>query len=149
MNRLTFFTCRRKVLESGQAAVAFVAIVPALMLLVGLVADTGSFLLVRRRAQVAVDSAALAAATALDEGKFTNSNQVALDTGLAQAAASQYAHTNYPGLAVTCAVNGTQVTCAGSANVTTYFLRLVGITSVHVSAHADSEFKYGIEQEGQ
>ena len=149
MNRLTFFTRRRKVFESGQAAVAFVAIVPALMLLVGLVADTGSFLLVRRRAQVAVDSAALAAATALNENTFMNANEVELETGLAQSAASRYAHTNYPGLSVACAVNGTRVTCTGSAKVPTYFMRLVGITSVQVSARADSEFKYGIEQEGQ
>ncbi len=149
MSRLTFFTRRRKVFEIGQAAPACVAILPALMLLVGVVADTGRFLVVRRRAQVAVDSAALAAATALDENKFWNSNEVGLETGLAQAAASQYARTNYPGLSVACAVNGTRVDCSGSANVPTFFMRLVGITSVRVSAHAASEFKYGIEQEGQ
>jgi Flp pilus assembly protein TadG len=149
MNRLVFFTRRRREFERGQAALAFVAIVPALMLLVGVVADTGHFLMVQRRAQVAVDSAALAAATALNENTFMNSNNVELEVGLAQSAASHYAHTNYPALAVACAVNGTRVTCTGSADVPTYFMRLVGITSVHVSAHADSEFKYGIEQEGQ
>ncbi len=150
MNRLAFFFPRRpKEFERGQAALAFVAIVPALMLLVGLVADTGHFLVVQRRAQVAVDSAALAAATALNESKFTNSNDVALDVVAAQDAASHYAHTNFPSLAVACAVNGTQVTCTGNARVPTYFMRLVGLTSVQVSAHAASEFKYGIEHEGQ
>jgi Flp pilus assembly protein TadG len=149
MNRLAFCTRRRRKFERGQAALAFVAIVPALMLLVGVVADTGHFLMVQRRAQVAVDSAAVAAATALNEATFMNANRVELEAGLAQSAASRYASRNFPHLAVACAVNGTRVTCTGTADVSTYFMRLVGITNVRVSAHADAEFKYGIETEGQ
>ena len=149
MKRLSFLTGRRRRRESGQAALAFVALVPALMLLVGLVADTGHFLLVRRRAQVAVDSAAVAAAMAVDEARFKTTNVVALEPELAQRAANFFASTNYPGFPMACAVNGTRVDCVGSANVPTYFLRLVGVASVRVSAHASAELKYGITQEGQ
>ena len=149
MKRLPSLLRRRKTFESGQAALAFVALVPALMLLVGLIADTGHFLLVRRRAQVAVDSAAVAAATAVDEARFKATNVVALEPELAQAAATRYANTNYHGFPIACAVNGTQVDCVGSAAVPTYFLRLVGVSSVRVSAHASAELKYGITREGQ
>ncbi len=149
MKRRFFYLRCRKSSESGQAALAFVTLVPALMLLVGLVADTGHFLLVRRRAQVAVDSAAVAAATALDEARFKNTNTVALEPELAQAEATRYATTNYPGFPIACAVNGARVDCVGSADVPTYFLRLVGVSRVRVSAHASAELKYGITQEGQ
>ena len=149
MKRLSFSLRRRKAYESGQAALALVTLVPALMLLVGLVADTGHFLLVRRRAQMAVDSAAVAAATALNEARFKNTNTVALKPELAQAAASRYATTNYPGFPIACAVNGAQVDCVGSADVPTYFLRLVGISRVRIGAHASAELKYGITREGQ
>ncbi len=149
MKRYLFLSLGRRTAGRGQAAPAFVVLVPSLMLLVGLVADTGHFLLVRRHAQVAVDSAAVAAATAVDEARFKTTNVVALEPELAQASASFFATKNYRGFPIACAVNGTRVDCVGSADVPTYFLRLVGIASVRVSARASAELKYGIAEEEQ
>jgi Flp pilus assembly protein TadG len=57
----------------------FAVLLLPMMLLVGLVVDGGRALVVQRRAQATVDAAAVAAAMAVDEGNFKDTNHVQLD----------------------------------------------------------------------
>jgi Flp pilus assembly protein TadG len=135
--------------QRGQAALSLAVMIPALILLVGLVADTGSYLIVRRRAQIAVDSAALGAASVLDEAQFATTNDVVIQQALAQAEAARLARVNYKGFAVACQINGARVVCSGSRAVPLQFMKLVGINSLTVTVRATAELKHGITDEGQ
>lgn len=144
--------------QQGISGPMFAVLLLPMLLFVGLVVDGGRVLVERRRAQGAVDAAALAAAMGVNEGYFQSYDQVQLDSGKAQTLASFYTHENtgsssgISSLNVTCTVSGpnkTHVDCNGSLNVPTIFMRLGGIPSVHLNLTASSDLKVGITQEGQ
>ncbi len=104
-----------------------------------------------RRAQVALDSAALAAATLLDEEAFVNENVVQLLPTDAYVAAQRYVHENGQRyVSITgFSVSGTQVIVYGAADAPTLFMRIFGINRVRLNLTASAELKYGITEEGQ
>lgn len=136
---------------SGQIAVTLALLVPFLIGLLGLVVDGGLMMVQYRRGQVAVDSAALAAATQLDEATFLADNRVQLDSNLAHAAALQYGQENGGGhVAITgVSVSDRFVTVSGQVTARTVFLQLLGVPSVRLSVWSRAELKYGITEEGQ
>lgn len=137
--------------ERGQIAVALALLIPVLVALTGLVVDGGLMLIQYRRGQIAVDSAALAAAAELDEVIFREANEVQLNSGEAYAAALQYGQQNGGGrVAITgVSVAGRQVTVSGQVTAPTLFMRLFGVGTLRFNLSANAELKHGITEEGQ
>jgi Flp pilus assembly protein TadG len=137
--------------EHGQIATMFALLLPVLVGLAGLVVDGGVLMVQYRRAQVTLDSAALAAATQLDRPSFTTDNTIQLDPAEAAALAVQYAQENGQGHVTVTGINvsGTKVTVYGAVTSPTIFMRIFGINQVRLRLSARAELKYGITQEGQ
>lgn len=126
-------------------------LVPVLVGLTGLIIDGGLMLIQYRRGQVTMDSAALAAATKLDEVTFQDSNVVELNVAAARAAALQYGQQNGGGqVSITgVSVSGRQVTVSGAVTAQTYFLRIFGLGNLRFQLSSSAELKHGITQEDQ
>jgi Flp pilus assembly protein TadG len=137
--------------DRGQIASMFALLLPVLLGLVGLVIDGGMAMVQYRRAQVAMDSAALAAATQLDRERFTADDTVQLSPAQAVAEAIRYAQQNDQGhLSVTgINVSGARVDVHGTVTSPTIFMRIFGINQVHLNLSSRAELKYGITEEGQ
>ncbi|MCC7362040.1 MAG: hypothetical protein IT317_21325 [Anaerolineales bacterium] len=137
--------------QSGQIAVMFALVVPLLIGFVGLVVDGGLAMVQYRRAQVALDSAALAAAAMLDEETFVDNNVVQLLPTDGYLIAARYVQENGQGhVSLTgFQASGTDVVVHGTATSPTVFLRIFGINQVHFDLSARAELKYGITEEGQ
>jgi len=135
----------------GQIAVMFALLLPVLLGVVGLVVDGGLAMIQYRRGQVTVDSAALAAATQLNEDGFIADNIVELASSDAYLAALRYADENGQGhVSITgISISGTQVAVFGTVTSPTIFMRIFGIGQVRMHLFATSELKYGITEEGQ
>jgi Flp pilus assembly protein TadG len=138
--------------ERGQIAVMLVLLLPILLALAGLVVDGGIVFVNYRLGRVTVDSAALAAATKLDERVFRDvENAVVLDTEEAYQAALDYAEWNGRGrVAITgVSIFGNRVSVYGSVAAPTMFMRVLGVNDVVFNLSAEAELKYGITEEGQ
>lgn len=147
---LKVFRTHRRDHERGQIAMMLAAVFLALVALAGLVVDGGLMLLYYRIGRVTVDSAAVAAATQMDEVVFDQENDVVLDAGRACDEAQQYAAFNGRGIvSISCSVDANRATVTGRVEAPTLFLRVFGITSVPFNLSATAELKYGITEEGQ
>ena len=135
----------------GQIAVLFALLMPVLLGVIGLVVDGGMAMVQYRRGQVALDSAALAAATQLDRVAFVDDNTMQLSPAEAVAEATQYLQRNRRGnIAITgINISGTRVFVSGSIASPTIFMRIFGINQVRLNLSASAELKYGITEEGQ
>jgi uncharacterized membrane protein len=144
------FHSYRRDFEEGQIAMMLAVVFLALVALIGLVVDGGLMLIYYRIGRMTVDSAAVAAATQMDEVVFDQENDVVLDSGRACDEAQSYAAFNGRGIvSISCSVEDNRATIAGSVEAPTLFLRVFGITSVPFSLSATAELKYGITEEGQ
>ena len=150
---IAFMKSRRAVPTSsqGQIAVLFALLMPVLLGVIGLVVDGGMAMVQYRRGQVALDSAALAAATQLDRFAFVDDNTMQLSPAEAVAAATWYAQENRRGNVAITGINisGTRVLVNGSVASPTIFMRIFGINQVRLNLSASAELKYGITEEGQ
>ncbi len=137
--------------ERGQVSAMLVILLPVLIGLAGLVVDGGIMFVHFRLGRVTMDSAAIAAATALNEQAFEDSNVVELQADTAYATAMAYAAENGRGrVAITgVSVSGPQITVSGAVTSPTLFMRIVGVNDVVFSLAASAELKYGITEEGQ
>ena len=138
--------------ERGQIAVMLVLLLPILLALAGLVVDGGIMFVHYRLGRVTVDSAALAAATKLDERVFRDvENAVVLDTEEAYQAALAYAEWNGRGRVTITGVNifGNRVNVYGSVTAPTVFMRVLGVNETVFNLSAEAELKFGITEEGQ
>jgi Flp pilus assembly protein TadG len=138
--------------ERGQVAALLVVLLPVLLALVGLVVDGGIMFASYRLGRVTMDSAALAAATALDEPAFWEpENEVILDAARAYQAALNYAALNGKGRVAVTGVNVSQnmVNVYGVVTSPTIFMRIVNIDQITFNLSAEAELKYGITEEGQ
>lgn len=134
--------------ESGQAIVWAAVMLPLFLSVVGLAIDAGIVFSARRELQNVADSAARAGAMQVDERTYRASpgTSVVLDQTAAQQLATEYAASHGKGLAARVGVEPQRVVVSVSRDVPTGFLRLVGITTVRVSATAPAELRYGIER---
>jgi Flp pilus assembly protein TadG len=156
MRRQTCFTLgSQKVAKSrssrGQIAVTFALLVPVLLGIVGLVVDGGLAMVQYRRGQVAVDSAALAAASQLDRATYVDENSVEISEPEAVALAARYADLNGQSQVSITSIDvaGTQVAVYGTVTSPTIFMRIFGVNEVRFDLSARAELKYGITEEGQ
>jgi uncharacterized membrane protein len=122
-----------------------------LMAAAGLLVDGGRLLLEYRRAQVAIDSAAFAAAQRVDRRAFFLSQAVVLDPAEATTTGSLYGSMNSRGSVKVTGIQvyGNVVVARGYAEVDTVFLRLFGAGRVHLDLVSQAAPVYGIWKETQ
>lgn len=135
--------CRQR----GQAIVWVAVMLPLFLSVVGLAIDAGIVFDARRELQNAADAAARAGAMQVDEQTYRASSgaTVVLDQPAARRVAAEYAAQQGVGVAVI-AVEPQRVVVEVSRDVPTSFLRLVGISTVRVTATAPAEVRYGIDR---
>lgn len=134
--------------QAGQAIVWTAIMLPLFLSVVGLAIDAGILFSARRELQNVADSAARAGAMQVDVRAYRESSgaNVVLDQAAARDAAAEYVAQQGKGMAATVAAEPQRVMVSVSRDVPTSFLRLVGITTVRVSATAPAEVRYGIER---
>ncbi len=137
--------------EAGQQALLLAVMLPMLMAAAGLLVDGGRVLLEYRRAQVAIDSAAFAAAQRVDRRAFFLSQAVVLDPAEATTTGSLYGSLNSRGSVTVTGIQavGNVVVARGYAEVDTVFLRLFGAGRVHLDLVSQAAPVYGIWKETQ
>lgn len=109
--------------ERGDAAVAFVLLVPVLILVVGLVVDGAGQIQASEQATTIAQGAARAGANGGVSAKLPSSGAANISAGQGIAAASQYLAA--AGVAGTVEVNGRTVTVTASKDYKTKFLSLI------------------------
>ena len=137
-----------RAVESGQAIVWAAVMLPFFLAIVGLAIDAGIVFSAKRDLQNVADSAARAGAMQVDEAAYRASSGVwvVLDQSAARRIAAEYAAGQGTNMATAVGVEPQRVVVSVSRDVPTGFLRLVGITTVRVSATAPAEVRYGIER---
>lgn len=137
--------------ESGQTALFIALFTPLLLVAVGALADAGRLLVEYRRAQVAIDAAAFAAAQRVDRNAFLSNQAIVLDPAEAVATGGLYGSLNSRGSVRLTAieVSGGVVIARGYAEVDTIFLALFGAGRVHLDLTSRAVPLYGIWRETQ
>jgi Flp pilus assembly protein TadG len=133
--------------ESGQALAWVAVMLPLFLSAIGLSIDGGVIFAARREVQNAADGAARAAAAQIDLRAYRESSgsTVVLDVPRARQAAVEYlANLSFDGEAIVDA-QARRVVVHVSRRAPTAFVRLVGISTVHVAATAPVEVRYGVE----
>lgn len=132
--------------QRGQVIVWAAVMLPLFLSVVGLAIDAGVVFDARRELQDVADAAARAGAMQVDQQTYRASSgkTVVLDQAAARQVAAQYIADQPGGVTATIAIEPRRVVVQASRNVPTSFLRLVGITTVRVSAVATAAARYGI-----
>lgn len=128
---------RRTADESGVALVLVAIMMVSFLGLAALAIDIGSYYQAQRQAQSAADAGALAA-----------SQNLPSNTTSAMSVGTTYATTNYPGSTVTVSTPyggvSTKVKVTVNASTPSFFGRIFGITSQHVTASAVAQETPGV-----
>jgi Flp pilus assembly protein TadG len=129
----------------------FAAMFATIMAFLALLIDFGGAALTYQRAQVAVNSAAFAAAQGVDLGVFRQANQIQLDPELASDLAGSYATLNSRGHLshLQLVVQGDRVWVVGEMDYPTIFAGAIGIPTIHTRVVSSAVSAYGISQWGQ
>ena len=120
--------------ERGAVLVAGLLLSLALLIVIGAGVDIGHAFIVRRELVSLADDAALSGSQALDL-QALHEGRLALDPEQARAAALQ-ALAGEPGLRERAVANSTDVQVEIQRRVPTILLRLVGVSTLTVGAHA-------------
>ncbi len=134
--------------ESGQAIVWVVVMLPLFLSAIGLSIDGGVVFAARRELQNVADGAARAAAAQIDLRTYRESagNTVVLDAPRARQAAVGYLAEQGTGVTGAVDAQPRRVVVQVSRDTPTAFLRIVGISTVHIEATAPVEVRYGVER---
>lgn len=137
--------------ESGQQAVLIAVLTPLLIAAAGVLADAGLLLVEYRRAQVALDSAAFAAAQRVDTSAFLAGQAIILDPAQALPVGGLYGSLNSRGSVRITAieVQSGAVIARGYALVEPRFLALFGAGTARLDLASSAMPAYGIWREGQ
>lgn len=132
--------------QRGQAIVWVAVMLPLFLSVIGLAIDGGVVFDSRREAQNVADSAARAGAMQIDQSTYRTSagQTVVLDPASAEQDAAVYVSSQGAGLTATVSTDPRRVVVTVHRAVPTSFLRIVGITTVQVSATATAEVQHGI-----
>lgn len=137
--------------EKGQYTVWFLIMLPLVLALIGLVVDGGNMYRWYRRAQIAADTAAQAAAHEVDAAHFAATNEVILEPDALEVA-RYYAGINSGGRVRVVGValaDGTRVRVICRASIPTLFMRAVGIDHVSVGVVGYAKPAFGLNVEGE
>lgn len=139
---------RCRTIQSGQAILWAAVMLPFFLSVVGLAIDAGIVFGARRELQNVADSSARAGAMQVDLRAYRDSSgqMVVLDRSAARQVAAQYAAEQGPGLVATITVEPQRVVVEVRRDVRTSFVRLVGLSSVRVSAVSPASVRFGIER---
>lgn len=134
-------------LERGYAMVWTAAMLPFLLIVVGLTVDGGVMFDGQRDLQNIADAAARAGAMQIDQNVYrqTNGASVVLDQNAARDAAAQSV-AGEGGVQGTITADSQRVTVKVERDVPTSFMQIAGIKTVHLTAIAPAEVRYGIER---
>lgn len=134
--------------QVGQAIVWVAVMMPLLLSVVGLAIDGGLVFSARRELQNVADAAARAGAMQIDLQRYRASlgTSVELDTDRAKQVAAAYVAAHGLRLQVQISPERQRIVVEVSRAVPTSFLRLAGITTVHLSATSPAEARYGIDR---
>lgn len=122
--------------EQGSITPMFVVIVPALVLIVGLVVDGAGKVQANDRAQMIASGASRSAANALS-GQVVLDGGLVLDTPRARQAALDYI--SAAGMTGTVNVNGDQIVVTVQTDYATKFVSAIGITTLPAEATATAQ----------
>lgn len=138
--------CATRRRPHGQAIVWAAVMLPLFLSVVGLAIDAGVVFDARRELQDVADAAARAGAMQVDQQIYRSSSgkTVVLDQPAARQVAAQYIADQSSGIMATITIDPQRVVVEVSRNVPTSFLRLVGLSTIRVSAVATAAARYGI-----
>jgi Flp pilus assembly protein TadG len=134
--------------ESGQAIVWVAVMLPLFLSAIGLSIDGGVVFAARRELQNAADGAARAAAAQVDLRIYreTGGRSVVLDVPRARQAAVGYLAGRSSDVTAAVDAQPRRVVVQVSRETPTAFLRIVGLSTVHIEATAPVEVRYGIDR---
>jgi Flp pilus assembly protein TadG len=142
--------------ESGQALIAFVVLIPVFILALFIVLDLGRYQIMRNQVRIAADSAALAAAGALDAREAGAGNFVVNENWAYQRAADSLletsAHLDEPWMTLSLLavdVEGAEVLVRVNGNASTVFgtFPLIGISGFSATAESKARAATGVDVE--
>jgi uncharacterized membrane protein len=110
----------------------------ALMMIIGAAVDIGHAFIVRRELVSVADDAALSGSQAIDQDALHTAGTLKLDPGQARSAALQAVATQ-PGQSANASATTATVTVEVRRRFPTILLRLVGLGTLSVGAHATAE----------
>ncbi len=124
---------------------------PVILAMTGLLVDGGRLIVEYKRAQVAIDSAAFAAAQRIDRGQFFRDQIVVIDPGEAVTIGSLYGSLNSRGTVKVTSIEvyGNVVVARGYAEIDPIFLKMFGAGQVHLDLVSQASPLYGVLREGQ
>jgi Flp pilus assembly protein TadG len=146
----------RRHLEKGQVLPAFVVLIPVFILSLFIVLDLGRYQIMRNQVRIAADSAALAAASALDAKQAGEGNFVLNENWARQRAADTLmelsTHNDDPWMALSLVyveVEGADalVRVNGTASSLVGGFPLIGISGFSASAQARARAATGVDAE--
>jgi len=133
--------------QAGQASVILIGALVVGLAFAGLAIDGARLFTARRDLQSVADSAALAGASAIDEGHFraTAGSEVRLDAGSARAAADRVLQASGlpPGTEIDVIVEPDRVTVHLRRPVDMTFLRITGMRAQDIGASASASPQTG------
>lgn len=122
--------------ERGSITPFFVVIVPALVLIIGLVVDGAGKIQANENAQAIASGASRAAANAV-AAQIVSNGGISLDNNRARIAATDYIEAS--GMTGTVSVIGDRISVSVETSYTTKFVSIIGITSLPAEASATAE----------
>ena len=141
--------CRvMKRLEGGQVVVWVAVMMPFFLSMLGLAADGGQMLANRRELQNVADSAARNGAAQVDQNVYRQSSgqMLALDPSKARQVAATFVTGQEPEASAVITADQQRIVVQIGRDMPTSFLRLAGISTVHVGATSVAQPRYGITQ---
>ena len=126
--------------EQGQALVIFAAGLVAFLVLVGMSIDVGRLVWARTQMQAAVDASAIAAAGGMPSTTQATANADKYWTDNSSFIRSNGTNVNFAVTFPSASNDGVQIDA--SADVSTWFLKLIGINSWHVSGSGTAAAQY-------
>jgi len=128
---------RRRRDERGSVLITGLLLSLALMMIIGAAVDVGHAFIVRRELVSVADDAALTGSQVIDQSAL-HAGALKLNPGQARTAALQAVATQ-PGQSAQASATTATVTVAVKRRFPTVLLRLVGLDTLSVSAHATAE----------
>lgn len=122
--------------ERGSITPFFVVLVPALVLIIGLVVDGAGKIQANENAQAIASGASRAAANAVASQVVVNGG-ISLDNNRAQIAATDYIEAS--GMTGTVSVVGNRISVSVETSYTTKFVSIIGIATLPAEASATAE----------
>ena len=136
--------------QKGQAIVWVAVMLPLFLSVVGLATDGGMVLAARRDLQNVADASARAGAMQIDLQVYrqTAGATVALDESAARSAAAAYLGDQASGLTGTVSTDPQRVVVQVSREAPLGFLRILGLSTMRVTARATAGARFGIAGAG-